>query len=394
MANTIPELTKVGVVKETTWGTYPGSAPILIPVEPPDINEEIEHIVDENSRGVQAMDFEAYAGMRKVTGTLRGLFYGASDATEAAVASPTAHVLRAFFGGDTSVQIGTTTSYIHEFFAANDPGSLSIQIEDAITSIAGTTDNLGAPTHVGCMVPSLTIGFDANDGMMSFEAEVLGVRTLYLHSTTTPAGVAIAADKTGEAFVGWGASIHYGAAAANPVAINGKLLSAEINLEREITTKVGTANINYANIRAARPPRVTFTATLELQDDYDDVHKYSLDNDTSDYTTHTDFTDNQDAWTFRFSNNKAITTATADATIDTTLTDDVESVFDIRLHKVSYGEGVLTISRDEVSNTIEINGRALYVASPTWFGATPNAASQAGQRLVQMRLINNKTAAY
>jgi hypothetical protein len=54
-------LTKVGIGKETAWGT--GAAPTLwLPVEPPGINVEIGQVLDQGLRGVAARDFAAYPG--------------------------------------------------------------------------------------------------------------------------------------------------------------------------------------------------------------------------------------------------------------------------------------------------------------------------------------------
>lgn len=308
--------------------------------------------------------------MRQVTGSLSGIFYGASDAAETALLSPTAHILTAFFGANASTQIGVTADYIHDFYVDEYPGSVTLTLEDSLTASATT------PHYVGVMFPKLTLKYNGGEGLLTWEADVLGMRQQWPASTGD-----IAADLTGQAFVGWQASAHFGAAAANPTAL-AKVLSAEITMEREITMHMGASNQQYANIRAARPPRVTFTAVVEFVT-YADYKLYS--DDTDDYTA------NQQAWTFRFSNKAGVHTQTADASL---LPAAGDAVLDVRIHTVSYGESALTIARGEIPNTMEFAGRALYTPSPTWFGATPPAGAQAGQRLIQVRLINKKTAAY
>ena len=454
--NVVPDYVKLGLIPESTWGTTPtlktgGSAetPLLIPVDAPDMKEEIAHIVDEGLRGLLARDFEAYGGMRQVTGSLGGIFYGASganaigaglvdgdlvvDNTRAAIS---AHILKAFFGSAASTQIGSTGNYIHDFYVAEYPGSITLVLEDSLTG------NSTTPHYVGSMLPRLTLRYNGGEGLLTWEADVLGMRQQWPASPTS-----LGVDKAGLAFIGWQSSSHFGAAAANPTAL-AKVLSAEIVMEREVTLVMGAANQQYPNIRAARPPRVTFTAVVEFSD-YADYKLYS--NDTDDYTA------NQQAWTFRFGHKAVVartwagataqvltdfvqpvtpngfayecttagTTAVSEPTWSTTLggttadgtavwtTRQVsvttrwsdasfgssslganDAVFDVRIHTVSYGESALTIARGEVPNTLEFAGRALYTPSPTWLGVTPPAAARTGQSLIQMRLLNRRVAAY
>ena len=422
---------KVGIRKEAAFGTYESATAnglteamqkananmYLIPVEPPEIREEVMQIIDTGVRGVPAMDFQAFSGMRQVTGTLSGYFYandsGALESATAAtteIASPFAHVLRAFFGGSVATQLGGGASYIHDFYTARAPGSLSLQVEDTLTdkdtsgSNTGVTDANYPICYAGVMIPRLTLSFDAGEGMFMWEAELLGVRQLFLprHPAAAVTGTTyagnIGVDLSQKAFVGWNASGSFDGT-LNP-ASNGQVLSAEITLEREIELSIGANNIQYANILASRPMQATFSAVLQLRKDYAEYQKYSKDTGVSrDYE---DFADNLDPWTFRFSTLRGVTTVDADTTFDDSGTNDLEdkndAVFDIRFHRVSLGESPLTIARDGTTNTMEFNGRAIYAReTPTWFGAPPPASPatvQESARMVQIRLINQRTANY
>ena len=368
--NVVPEQIKVGLEKESTWGTDPAGTPILIPVDAPDLKEEVAHIADEGLRGLFARDFEGYGGLRQVTGSLGGIFYGTSDAAETSLASPVAHILAALLGGTAATQIGATNDYIHDFYTTELPGSLTLTVEDSLTA-AQTT-----PHYVGVMFPRLTLRYNGGEGLLTWEADILGLRQQWPNSAGS-----IAADKTGQAFIGWQSSVHFGTAAANPTAL-AKVISAEIVIERELMLVSGASNQQYAQNRAARPPRVTFTAVVEFVD-YADYKLYS--DDTNDHSS------NQQAWTFRFCNKAAVHTQTGDSSLSLAAGD---AVLDIRLHTVSYGESALTISRGEAPNTMEFAGRSLYTPSPTWFGATPPTAARTGQSLIQIRLINQRTSAY
>lgn len=416
--NVIPEEVKVGIVKEATRGLYPSSAPILLPVEPPTLSSEIDTILDENMRGVPARDFAVYGGMRKVTGSLSGNFYGGSTDDEVTTASPLGHLMRAFFGGAEAAQIGATGWYAHNFYTVSDPGTVTLQVEDTLTDIttsaAATQASLrtGLMAYVGCMFTKLMIKWDANDGMLMWDADVLGARGLYLNTATNPVGVLIGTDKTSEATLGWGASVAFGSRAQNPAHVSGKLLSGEITFEREIELKVGAGNQNFPDIYAARPTRVTFTVVMELNTDYSDLHKYVFDRPGGIHTqaNYKDFTDTEEAWSFRFVNQSdfanPVTTVTTDAQIGATtgtspanLMVGNDSVFDIRMHNVSLGDSPITIARDALANTIELTARALYVPGPTltagtWFGADPGSAAQTGSPVAQVRLINNKDSVY
>uniref|UniRef100_A0A6H1ZS07 Tail protein n=2 Tax=viral metagenome TaxID=1070528 RepID=A0A6H1ZS07_9ZZZZ len=394
MSNTVPELTKVGILKETEWGTSvngTGGNYLFIPVEPPDLKEEIENIVDSNPRGVLGMDFETYAGMRKVTGTLKGPVYCSSNATGTSPGSSFAHIMRAFFGGDDSAIINAgSTFYHHEFYTAGTPGSISIAVEDDLTNATTNT----VPVYAGCMIPKLTLSFNSSEGLLTWDAEVVGQRQTFLGTTSNPvyAANSMSADYSGEAMLGYQASVHYGTAALNPAATTGKLISAEIVFEREIDLKVGAANQNWPNIRAVRPTRVTFSAVMELQT-YADVWKYSK-NTPDAAPINSDFTDNQEAWTFRFCTDRTVSTATTEAGLNTALGAG-ESCLDIRLHTVSYGEEPLVINRSDNANTIEFSGRALYTTTPTYyFGGTPSADALAGSKVAQVRMLNQYSSDY
>lgn len=399
---------KLGLIKESTFGTFPGGNMYLIPVEPPELREEIEQIVDNGVRGVAAMDFNVFAGMRRTTGTLSGYVYAndsgaAADATPSTgvMASPFAHVLQAFFGADTVAQIDSGSSYIHNFHTARLPGSLALQLEDSLTTTAASgNSNRAAFAYAGIMIPRLTLSFNAAEGMLMWEAELLGTRQMFLNADTSPAAGTIGADLTNKAFVGWQASTHYGAAAANPTS-NAEVLSAEITLEREIELNIGANNQQYANIRASRPIQATFTAVIQLRDDYDEYQRYSKDfpHATAANAILDDFTDSIQAWTFRFSTLDGVNTATTDISFDDAGTSDLDAdndaVFDLRFHRVSIGESPLMIARDSTTATMEISARALYsAATPTWFGAAPPSAAQSASQHVQARLINQRSSAY
>lgn len=434
MTNVTPEKVRLGYTKETTWGTNPFATttmvPILLPVEPPDIKEEIEHILDSNARGVMARDFEGYPGMRKVTGSLTGPIYlpstSTSDDTERSASATTlishlGNILRVFFGATEYAALTAGEMKSHQFYAVSftnttpASSSLMLVVQDPVT---GFTEDVAAtaPVYLGCMIPKLTISYNATEGMATWSADILGIRQRFLVLDSTPDvnGVRTidSRDRSGRASLGYGALLRVFNQSTGTV-ISGwdsaKLISAEITMEREIEIKVGAADQNYANIRAVRAPTITFKAVVELQQ-YADLQLYSNDTTAS-------FYDAPHGWHFRLvvrdtsesspgmPANYGAGIGTNNTDIETALNTN-DGVLDILVHFADIGEGPLVIDRSAVANTLEFTGRGIYLggrrtatytSSPRWLtdaGPYPSTTAQAGMPVFQVRLINARTAAY
>ena len=155
-----------------------------MPLEPIEIMEEITSYQDENTRGRFAMDYNVYAGMRMVTGRISANAYLGSDADESAVASPTGHLLRAFWGNDRTVRLETDADwYVHNFFSTDVPGSMVVEVQDNVNQQIGAAPAAReplTPVNVGAMVERLTINFDANDGLLTVGGDIRGRRTFYI----------------------------------------------------------------------------------------------------------------------------------------------------------------------------------------------------------------------
>ena len=221
-------------------------------------------------------------------------------------------------------------------------------------------------------------------------------------------------DKTGEASIGWHGSVYFGESSnTNPLPTTGKLLSAELSLDREIDMHSTEGDNQLPTIRPTRPVRATFTATVEFTD-YEDLKRYSDDNYANDDAS--DFTDNANRWIFRFANKRNISTDLPDTAGATSyglagdagaqLDADSDGVLDIVFHAAAYSESPVSINRGEFSNTLEFSCRAFLEEAPDWYAADPGTGTainnpdpgaeptRRGSRVVQMRLINKKSTPY
>ena len=392
-------------------------ARVLVPCEPISIMEEIQYFTDENYRGRFARDFDVYGGTRMVTGSLTGNVYLGSDEDETTTASPLGHLLVGFWGSDRTVRIGTSDFYAHNFFSTDIPGSLSVEVQDNIneqTGVAAASRQRLTPVYLGTMLERFSLSFDANDGLMTFSTDFKGRNQIFMDPPAISGNRYPEIDKTAEASIGWHGSVYYGTLnTANPLPTVGKLLSAELSLDREIDMHSTEGDNQLPTIRPTRPVRATFTATVEFTD-YEDLKRYSSDNYANDNTT--DFTDSQERWIFRFANKRNISTDLPDGSNATTLglagsdngqlSEDSDGVLDVVFHAAAYSESPVSINRGEFSNTLEFSCRAFLEESPNWFGADPGAgtainspdpgeqAAQRGSSVVQMRLVNKKNTPY
>ena len=391
-------------------------ARLILPVESIDIKENIEHIIDENIRGRFGRDFEAYGGKRMVEGSISGNFYPGSDATETALHSPQGHMLKVLMGGDYVTALPARDFYRHSFFVTPLAASMHVEVQDNLNFLDGTT----TPVYAGVMLEKMTFKYDAGGSLFTWDADLKGRRQYFVDTATTAKRPE--KELTGEALVGWESSVNIGDDTANPSPTLGTVLSAEISVEREIEMKVTSGDDQTPTIRAVRPPRVMFTAVVELTD-YDLYKKYSddtagkgtaaADGRAGDFN---DFTLNQEAWTFRFATKRGIGTATTDAQLTAATSagglDDSDGVFDVRIHNSSYGESPVTISRSENSNTFEFSARGLLVEDPTLFGSAIAASTtlpsgstilppgfvpndvRLGTQAIQIALINKRALPY
>lgn len=364
----------INVEVASTWGTVPSGSALRIPVDSGEwMHDIVEEYRDETPRNVLARDFVAVPTVGHAEGSLSGPFYP--------ITSP--YFLAGILGSaNTGVLLVTSGDYyVHEFTVARNP--LSFGITQTTDGVSSATDQ----QFYGMMPTSYTLRWDASEGAVEWDSEFIGKGGAFLATTgktfanSTLSGVAPRPMVGAQALV---------AIDSTPVV---NVLDFEITISREVELAWSAGGDGIAlgrrpTIRRCSPPRITFTATCELQG-VADIQKYSKAfatnadsqaNDTKmlDQNTDTDFgtTANIDTWWIRIAtprdmnfNSTPIATSGTVTTGTSTLDDKLkatgyntadDAVIDIYLDEVQYAESPIIVDRSDQSATFQFSGVAMW----------------------------------
>lgn len=237
MAVALSFKTKIGIAIEPSWGQT--TAPVyLLPVDPPTIGEQHEQILDQSIRGLAALDYAAYAGVKRVEGTFSGPVFPEEVGWFFACAM-----------GTPTWDSAGSAPYTHTFALFKAPPSLSIQDENEVETAR----------YTGCMVSELTLTFNAAEGLLRYSVTILGKQR------TEPGSGDVPAEATTAPFRGW-----HMACEINGVSF-GKLIEGEITFRRPIELGYYDGDTQVAAAADAGPLEVTGRATIrfDTQGDYD-----------------------------------------------------------------------------------------------------------------------------
>jgi len=223
--------TKVGIVKEASWGAG-GSPAKLLPVSPPTFTEPYEQVLDNALRGIPAADFAAYQGMGRIEGSLEGGAYP----------EELGYFLFAIMGAKATS--GTAAPYTHVFTLAATPPSLSIQVEDDVQDVR----------YNGIYVSELGLTYNAAEGMLTYSASLVGKDRVETSGTPIPQ------DTTKPPFMGWQTKVYMGGA------VVGELTEGEITLSREVALFWGADGLSVPSQAHVGPLSVTGRATVKFDD--------------------------------------------------------------------------------------------------------------------------------
>ena len=395
MANTIREQAQIGLVPETTWGTAPSGNALRIPVNPGAwLHDVVESFDDDAVRNILARTFRRTPTVAHGEGSVGGPFYPIEGG----------YFLDGVLGGSQGAPTilqkaaagGATTFYGHEFVIGQDARSYAIQQSDSIL-----TELL-----LGMMPVSYTLRWNAGEGAVEYETEMMGKGRVWPTTSKTFANHAASVIPQ-RSLVGSMVMVAIAGAAVN------KVLSMEMVFSREVEMGYGAGNRRRPNIRRSSVPKITFRAVVELQTAAD-IKKYSeslgdnADAQASavvhaDSDTDKDFgtAANLETWHVRIATPRdvavtdnplptaamSVTTGTATTHIGDKLSDATngadtgdDGVLDIFLDKVSYAEAPIEINRSERTATFEFHGEALY--------------DNTDSRIGVFRLYNKKTTVY
>jgi len=196
-------LTKVGLVKETSFGAG-GNPAVILPVEPPTFTEPIAKFWDNALRGIPALDFSGTVTTKHVEGSLAGPIF----------LDEFPYLPLAILGSE-SYSTPYTGTEKHVFSLKTDglPPSLAIVVSDPVQEW----------TYKGVRCTSLTMRFSAAEGVLNFSADIVGAEK----ATSTATWPSLGAPGQ-PALPGWQGYVELGGSAwAN------KLIDFEIVLTRD-----------------------------------------------------------------------------------------------------------------------------------------------------------------
>jgi hypothetical protein len=232
---TVSYLTKVGLARETTWGS--STAPVaLLPVDPPTFTPAFDQVLDQSLRGLPALDYAAYQGVGRVEASMEGNFY------------PEELGYLLFSAMGSCVSSGTAVPYTHTFSLGSHPPGLSIQDENGIQNYR----------YTGCMVSELTLTFNSSEGMLRWSSSLVGKQKINVASGTIPA------ESTSAPFLSWMIEAEVGG-----VKPFGKIIEGEITLSRDVNLHFVDGSLQTPGTAYVGPLEVTGRATVFFDADAD-----------------------------------------------------------------------------------------------------------------------------
>jgi len=249
---TISALTRIGLGKESTWGTV-ATTINRIPVEPPTLTTTYEQILDNALRGEAATDFHAWQGIGRSEITLAGLGY-----TELL-----GHFLLAIMGKVSTSQpdpTGAPLLYKHEFTLDDAPPSYSV-VEYPRLRVPGAAEENYAYQFLGALCREFVIRFNAGEGAVGFTSSW----NAKPEERVTPPTLSTPTE--GDPFLGWEGKVEIGGATY------ARLVLAEWTLTREVVLQPAASATKAPSFGYTGTLGVRITATVEFHSD-DDIAYY------------------------------------------------------------------------------------------------------------------------
>lgn len=206
--------TKVGVAKETTYGTYvaPKAA---FPVNPPTFSDIFDPIIDEAVRGRASKDYEIYSGVKRVEGSFDGAFYP----------DEIGYFLYSLLGACTSTSGASVTTHVITAHTTGGP-SLSFSVEDDVTP----------NRYTGMLPTSFGISFSAAENLLNYTSSWVGQNAVT--GVTTGFGGSFPAFAEKAPWQGWRGTLNTtgtfrtAGAAADGTELTSRLISADVTINR------------------------------------------------------------------------------------------------------------------------------------------------------------------
>lgn len=200
-------LSKLGLAKETAYGTPPSQPAVLLPYSSASFSWAFDQVVDSARRGIPVKDFHAYRGAGRVEGSLEFPVYP----------EEIGYFLLAILG---SVETSGTGPYTHTFSlnTTSNPPSL------AIWDRTGVKDYI----YKGLLVNEVTFSWNAAEGFLNASVSMLGKAPEGVTSVTFPD------DATSQPFLGWMADLTIGTTQHYE-----RISEGEIRLAREVALHYG-----------------------------------------------------------------------------------------------------------------------------------------------------------
>lgn len=224
--------TKIGIARETTWGTA-GTTWDLLAVQPPTVTTTYEQVLDQGLRGIAAKDFSAQQGVGNSEVSLEGLWHP----------EEIGHAVFGILGALTTT--GTAAPVVHQFDLGTAPPSYTIEDQPALQA-PGAAESTAAYQYKGMYINSLAIKFSAAEGAVGWTASLRGIPAGKVTASTLGSGT------LNPPLLGWEAAT----VTVFGVTSYGKLIDAEINLAREVVMEHAAAN--------TRNPAFGYSSELEV----------------------------------------------------------------------------------------------------------------------------------
>lgn len=229
----VARLQKVGIAKETTWGTAAATPAYTLRVKDVKAETNVKFVKDEGMRGVNAKTFDVYDGTHE----------GSIDLDVEVFPEDFPLFLKAILGSETVT--GAATPYSHAFALANtaQPPSLTFFHDTGFE----------VRVYAGCMVESVQLKWAKDAGLeasikMSSKPFVVGTQWVPSFATTSQ-------------WIGWQTAVTIGGTA------NQKLVGFDITWKRALYIQHAANNTQAPTAIISQDIEVTGKATFDINDD-------------------------------------------------------------------------------------------------------------------------------
>lgn len=249
--------TKVGLALQSSYTTIPTSATIAVPVDPPTFNLIFDAINDTAVRGAPVVDYDVYAGVKRVEATVDGPFYP----------EETGYFLKSLMGSEVFTASTTALSATHVFTGFSQPSAVSFFVEDSINASPNSL------RYESMLCSSFGLKWSAAAGIVTFTSSWTG-RNKTTYSVANPAF-----GSNLKPWLGWQSTSATLSGATGTW--GGQLLDFEITINRAPSLLYTMNSTQFAQRGDAGPFEVTGRFTLDHQSvtdyaDYDSNNEINL----------------------------------------------------------------------------------------------------------------------